>query len=178
MNDKGFDILIQKLDSFIRKYYINKIIQVILLAITVYLAWYIIIITAVYFGHFSSSLRTSLFFITIIFYLSIFVKMIIIPFLGLLKIGKTINHYQASQILGKHFPDVSDKLQNTLELKELSKSEHTSKDIILASINQKTQKLSPIPFLSAIDLKKNLKYFKILGPICILVVSLLIVWPA
>ena len=178
MSDNGFNILLQKLDGFIKKYYINKIIKGLLLAITVYLLWFLIIIIAEYFGHFSTTFRTVLFFLTLIVYLTIFIAMILIPVLGLLKIGKTINHYQASQILGKHFADIADKLQNTLELKKLSESNHESKDIILASINQRTQSLSPIPFLSAIDLRKNFKYVKFLGPVFIIAILLLIVWPS
>ena len=177
MTETNYEILLKKLDAFIKKYYINKIIKGLLLAATVYLLWYLIIVIAEYFGHFSVGFRTTLVVITAVLYLIIFVRMILIPILNLFKIGKIIDYKQASKILGKHFPEVADKLQNTLELKLLTEKDHTSKDIIIASINQRTQTLSPIPFLSAINLKKNFKYFKLLGPVFILLMLLFVVWP-
>ncbi|MDD2635195.1 MAG: hypothetical protein PHW82_06810 [Bacteroidales bacterium] len=177
MIENNYEILLKKLDAFIKKYYINKIIKGLLLAATVYLLWYFIIVIAEYFGHFSVGLRTSLVVITAVLYLMIFVTMILIPILNLFKIGKTIDYQQASKILGQYFPEIADKLQNTLELKQLIEKNHISKDIIIASINQRTQKLSPIPFLTAINLKKNFRYFKLLAPILIALILLFVVWP-
>ncbi|MDD4148575.1 MAG: hypothetical protein PHE33_00950 [Bacteroidales bacterium] len=177
MSDNNYEILLNKLDGFIKKYYINKIIKGLLLTLTVLLSWYLIIVIAEYFGHFNVWFRTTLVLITGVLYFLIFVRMILIPILNLFKIGNIIDHQQASKILGKYFPEISDKLQNTLELKKLTDNDHASKDIIIASINQRTQTISPIPFLSAINLKKNFKYFKLLGPIFIVLILLFVFWP-
>jgi len=107
-----YEILIDKLDAFIKKYYLNKIIRGIILSVCIYLAWYLIIVIAEYFGRFSSPFRTILFFVTTLSFISVFVSMLLIPVLNLFKIGKTINHKQASKIIGNHFPEIADKLQN------------------------------------------------------------------
>jgi hypothetical protein len=176
--DKNYQILLKKLDDFIKKYYVNKIIKGLILAFSVYLFWYLIIVVAEYFGHFSTILRTILFFITGLLYITIFVRMLLFPVLNLFKIGKTLNHRQASRILGRYFPEVADKLQNTLELRELAESDSESSDIILASIDQRINKLSPVPFLTAINLKHNFKYLRFLAPLVFVVLVALLVWPS
>jgi hypothetical protein len=167
----------QKLDAFIKKYYVSKILKGIILSFSVYIAWYLIIVVAEYFGRFSSPFRTVLFLITSLAFLIVFIRMILIPVLNLFKIGKTLDYKKASRIIGNHFPDVADKLQNTLELKELSDTDYAFRDVLIASINQRTEKLSPIPFVSAINLRKNFRYFRYLLPISLVALILFIVWP-
>lgn len=172
-----YEILIDKLDAFIKKYYLNKIIRGIILSVCIYLAWYLIIVIAEYFGRFSSPFRTILFFVTTLSFISVFVSMLLIPVLNLFKIGKTINHKQASKIIGNHFPEIADKLQNTLELKDLANENSEINDIIIASINQRTVNLTPIPFVSAVKLNKNIKYLKYLIPLSLVAACIFIVWP-
>lgn len=173
----SFQILLNKLDAFIKKYYVNKILKGLILTLSVYIAWYLIIVVAEYFGRFSSQFRTVLFLITAIVFLIIFSRMILLPVLNLFRIGKTINYKKASRIIGDHFPEIADKLQNTLELKEIADSDYEFSDVVIASINQRTENLSPIPFVSAINLRKNLKYFKYLLPISLLMVIFFVIWP-
>ncbi len=177
MNNSDYKILLNKLDKFIKKYYLNKIIKGLILAVTVYTLWYLIIVVAEHFGRFGTTFRTVLFYITAIIYLAILILMILIPVLNLFKIGKRIDHYQASNIIGKHFPEVSDKLHNTLELNDLVDENSDNNDILIAGIKQRTEKLTPIPFLSAVNIKGNLKYLKFLFPLVLVTVSLFMVWP-
>ncbi|HNQ68552.1 MAG TPA: hypothetical protein PKN32_09240 [Bacteroidales bacterium] len=172
-----YNILLDKLDAFIKKYYINKILRGIILSISIYLAWYLIIVLAEYWGRFSSPFRTILFFITAICFVSVFVSMILIPVLNLFKIGRIINYKQASQIIGNHFPEIADKLQNTLELKDLALQNNEVNDIVIASINQRTQNLTPVPFVSAIKLNKNIKYLKYLIPVSLITILIFLLWP-
>ncbi|MGL6119407.1 MAG: hypothetical protein ACRC0V_02780, partial [Fusobacteriaceae bacterium] len=65
-----------------------------------------------------------------------------------------INFQQAAIIIGKHFSDVQDKLINYIQLLE-SKSQS---DLLLASIEQKTDSLKFVPFGYAIHLQTNKKY--------------------
>ena len=176
--DNGIQIIIKKLDDFIKKYYFNKIIKGLILSLSVYAIWYLIVVIAEYFGRFSIAFRTVLITVTGIVFLIIFIKMILVPVLNLFKVGKVIDYKQASQILGKHFPEIADKLQNTLELNELADGDEELQDLIIASINQRTINLAPIPFVSAIDLKNNLKYLKYLVPSILIIVLLFIFWPS
>ena len=79
--------------------------------------------------------------------------MIAIKIVGL---QKGISFEESSKIIGRHFPEVGDKLLNILQLKQQS----SQSDLLLASINQKSASLQPIPFVKAIDYSKNKKYLK------------------
>jgi hypothetical protein len=75
----------------------------------------------------------------------------------MLKLGKHISYEQAASIIGKHFPEVDDRLLNTLQLQS-QVNEHTESSLLQASIAQRMQSLRPVPFTAAIDVKKNKKY--------------------
>ena len=79
-----------------------------------------------------------------------------------------INYETASKLIGSHFPEVNDKLLNVLQLNQNS----AQSDLLIASIEQKSQELQPIPFKSAINLESNTKYLKYAAiPVIILLLS-------
>lgn len=164
MQNSNFDNIISSLDAFIRKYYVNKILKGIILSSALIITWYLIIVIAEYFGHFSTSLRTILFIVTITLIAVVAIIMIIIPLLKIFKIGKVIDYKYASILIGKHFPEIDDKLLNTLELKEMLEKNPEYSDLLQASIKHHSQKIIPVPFLSAIKFKKNIKYLNFLFP--------------
>jgi len=89
--------------------------------------------------------------------------------LAWLRLGKTITHDQAAEIIGKHFTDVSDKLLNTLQLKKLADSNQQQRELIEASIDQKIETLKPVSFPSAINTKENTKYLKwVIFPVAVI----------
>ena len=103
----------------------------------------------------------------------IVINFILIPVFHLFKIGKIISHEQAAIIIGKHFPGVSDKLLNTLQLRNLLENNKSSVDLLAASIDQRISRLRPVPFSNAIDIKENRKYLKfIIPPIVLLLIFL------
>ena len=82
------------------------------------------------------------------------------PLLKLLRLGAIISHEGASKIIGEHFPEIKDKLLNTLQLQGQLSLEGVGNDLLLASIERRTEELRPVPFVNAIDLKSNLVYLK------------------
>ncbi|MDO6767300.1 MULTISPECIES: hypothetical protein [Cellulophaga] len=82
---------------------------------------------------------------------------IIRPLIYLLKFKNGINNKDASLLIGKHFPDISDKLLNLLEL---SDTNVLSNELLIASIEQRSNSLSVFNFSNAINFKGNLKYLK------------------
>jgi hypothetical protein len=112
--------------------------------------------------------RTILFWIFIVVELGLFLKFIAFPLAKIFNIQKGIEHEEASKIIGNHFPEVNDKLLNVLQLNE----KHAQTDLLLASIEQKSIELKPIPFKLAINFSKNRKYLKYAAiPILILAMS-------
>lgn len=174
---ENYNILITKLDSFIRKYYKNLIIRGVIYTITALLVFFLVITLIEYFGWFNSVTRTVFFYFYLVVSALIVVNFIIIPVFKLFKIGKIISHEKAAEIIGQHFADVQDKLLNTLQLNVLSKFSHENTDLIKASIDQKVASLKPIPFSNAIDFRRNKKYVKFAAVPVIILLSFLLTSP-
>ena len=76
---------------------------------------------------------------------------------NLFRISKTIEYTDAAKIIGKHFPEIDDKILNILQLNELSESDNV---LIQASITQKTESIQSFSFRNSINFKENKKYLK------------------
>lgn len=168
---ENYAYLIQKIDGFIRKYYLNRVIKGCIFVASSLFAAYIVVTLAEYYGNFNPQIRTILFYTFICGNLFILTTYIIFPLLAYFKLGKTISHEQASAIIGSHFHPVKDKLLNTLQLKKLSNENPNQRSLIDASIDQKIAQLRPVPFSSAVHIGDNRKYAKYaLVPLSIIMV--------
>jgi len=174
MKQTQFDIIIDKLDRFIRRYYINRLIKGALFFVGIAIAFILLIDITEYVFRFGTIGRKIIFFGSAISLFAVFVFYVVNPILKYFKLGKRINYNMASEIIGKHFPNVQDKLLNTLQLHEMALSQKDS-ELLLASIDQKSNELKPVPFQVAIDFKVNKKYLKyVLTPVLIALVILFV----
>ncbi|MCM8569645.1 hypothetical protein NE848_09650 [Gramella jeungdoensis] len=162
---ENFGLVQEKLEAFIKKYYLNLILKGSLLFLATGLLYFLIVVGLEYFLWLSTTGRTILFWLFIAVELFLLFKFIGIPVMKLLKLTNGIDEFQASKIIGRHFPEVNDKLTNLLQLKNNSKQS----ELLLASIDQRSRELTPIPFTKAIDLKHNRKYLRyIVFPVLII----------
>lgn len=152
----NFDIIKTKLAGFVRKFYINEIIKGSILFLAFGLFYLLLILLLEYFLWMNTTARTWLFVAFISVELLLFARFILYPITKLFKLSKGINFKEASKIIGSHFTDVNDKLLNLLQLSE----DGTSSDLLLASIEQKSEELSPVPFKKAINFTSNKKYLR------------------
>ncbi|MGB5435089.1 MAG: hypothetical protein WBM98_04285 [Maribacter sp.] len=111
-----------------------------------------------YFLWLNSIGRLLLFFVFIVLVLFLFYRFIFVPLLYLFKVKNGITNKDASRLIGKHFPEVADRLYNLLDLAD----DKNQSELLMASIEQRSERLRPIPFTRAIDYKENLKYSKYL----------------
>ena len=168
----NYRLLIEKLDQFIRKYYINQLIRGVLYTIGLVLLLFLAVSILEYFYYFSTTGRKVLFYSFLGISLIAFGGWVLLPLLRYFRLGKIISHRQAAEIIGAHFHNVKDKLLNILQLREQAASQ-ANKDLILASINQKSDEIRPVPFKSAINLSQNRKYLRYaLPPLLILLILL------
>ena len=170
-------ILIKKLDRFIKKFYRNKLIKGILFSIASLGSIYLVLIFNEYLFHFNKIVRATFliaFISTTLFFL---VRFIIIPVFQLLKYGKIISYEQAASIIGNHFVEIEDKLLNTIQLMRANKRSDEKSELLEASIDQKIERLKIIQFSSAINLRKNIKYLKYVGIPIILLLMLAVLSP-
>ncbi|MEM9051792.1 MAG: DUF4175 domain-containing protein, partial [Bacteroidota bacterium] len=142
----SYQNLIDKLDAFIRRYYLNEIIRGGLYFVGISLSALLVVAILEYFGRFSGSVRAALFFGLLAVFIFLLVRNLILPGLKLFRLGSVISHEKASEIIGKHFPEVSDKLLNTLQLHQQASTDSADNSLLIASIEQKTIELKPVPF--------------------------------
>ena len=175
MQQNNYQHLIQKLDQFIRKFYINKLIKGSLISVGLLLISFIAFALLEYYyfnaTYSSMSLRKGLYYSFLILSTITLGSLVFKPLLQYFSLGKVISHKQAAQIIGAHFQNVQDKLLNVIQLKEQSSVSETA--LLEASINQKIQKLNPVPFASAINLKENKKHLRYALPPILLLFFLL-----
>ena len=162
MSINNYEILIKKLDAFINKYYKNLILKGFLYLLLISICVFIVLAISEYFLQFSVKTRTILVYSYILIFFLLLIKYILIPLLALLRIYRPINYQDASAMIGKHFPEINDKLSNVLQLRQLEELDDNQRLLIEAGIAQKAKKISPFPLLKAIDFKSNLKYLKYL----------------
>ncbi|WP_324720199.1 hypothetical protein [Salinimicrobium sp. HB62] len=152
----NFEILRNKLEAFIRKFYLNELLKGSILFVSIGLLYFLVTLFVEHLLWLDPTGRSILFWSFVGVEIFLFGRFIIYPLLKLFRISHGIGYTEASRIIGRHFPEVSDKLLNLLQL---SKNDERT-DLLIASIDQKAAELRPVPFTMAVDLKKNLPYLK------------------
>jgi len=131
--------LIIKLDGFIRKYYRNRALRGVILTTTIVAVGALLVAFAEYFARFDVLGRTFLFYSFAIMAVSVMVKMVFIPLFKIFRLGHVISYEEASQIVGDFFPEIKDKLLNTLQLQNQIRSEDSeNSDLLIASVDKRT----------------------------------------
>jgi hypothetical protein len=134
------------------------LIKGVLLFLALGLVFFMGTLSVEYFLWLNSIGRMILFFCFLGFSLVLIYTYIFIPLLFLFKVRKGISDKDASLLIGRHFPEVQDRLYNLLELAE----DKSQSELLLASIEQRSKDLNLIPFGNAIDFKENIRYVKYL----------------
>jgi hypothetical protein len=173
----NYNILKRKLQGFMRKYYINQMLRGGIYFIAVFAVFFLFINIFEYYSWSSSLVRTILFYTYLAINLFILARLVLIPFLKLFSIGSLMKDEEAARIIGSHFPEVRDKLINTIQLKKLSE-ENVAAELLNAGIEQKTKTLHPVPFVRAVDFTKNRKYLKYAIPPVLIILILLLASPS
>lgn len=183
MMEQASDIRLA-LDAFIRKYYKNLLIRGVLYAVGIVLTLFLGAVLLEHFGWLSRGVRALMFWGGLSLVLAVAVWFVARPALKMAGVpterfglGRRLGQAEAARIVGRHFPEVSDKLLNLLQL--MGDSDDSGDSALLkAAIEQKTAQLRPVPFLNAIDLKGNRKYLKYALPPLVVLVVLLLVAPS
>ena len=172
----SYDLLIQKLDRFIRKFYLNQIIRGLLYTTSIVLVLFLVFSLLENYFYFDTTVRKLIFYGFISVSSLSAVLFIVMPLLKYFRLGQLIDHEQAALIIGDHFGDVKDQLLNVLQLKK-QQSSGISQELINASIDQKTEKIKLVPFRSAIDLSNNRKYLKYALPPAMIIMGIFLASP-
>lgn len=172
-----FNTILSKLDKFIKKYYKNQLIKGLMLGFSLFLSLFLIITLLENFAYFNTYIRAFLFYFYFLVSMMVFIRMIVIPLGKLFKIGKTLSKEDASKLVGKHFPEIKDKLLNVLQLNNVHENQTFSHELLVAGIEQKSKELSPFSFTKAVNFNINKRYLKFLIPPSVIVLVVLFVSP-
>lgn len=168
----GFAQLLERIEEFIKKFYMNRLIRGGLLFLALTVSVFLLFVNIEYFGLLGSAMRGLLFFSFIFIVLGAFWFFILNPILKIYKVGKRLSYEEASKMIGKLIPGIEDKVLNTLQL-----SGFRDNNLAMAAIEQKSIELVRNPFTSAINLKDNKRYLWFVLPVFLVLFILLFANP-
>tara|TARA_B100000941_G_scaffold290925_1_gene276329 strand:+ start:208251 stop:211505 length:3255 start_codon:yes stop_codon:yes gene_type:complete len=155
-------VIKHKIRQYKRKYYLRQLVKGGLITLLSFISLFLVVILLENSFWFPSTIRLILLLALLLIFLIPLVTLVIMPLLKLLNIGKNISDIDASRDIGNHFPEISDKLVNYLQISELTSSDTS---LLAAAIEQKTRELNVFQFQQAVDfsiLKKYLYAFLVL----------------
>ena len=153
---ENFSKIEKKLQLFSKKYYTNELIKGVILFISLGVLYLFFTLFIEYFLWLKPTARTLLFWLFVLVELFLFFRFICFPVFKIIGLQRGISFEESSKIIGNHFPEVKDKLLNILQLKQNS----NQSDLLLASIEQKSNEIQPISFNKAVNFNSNIKYLK------------------
>ncbi|GAB4327167.1 MAG: hypothetical protein OHK0038_00840 [Flammeovirgaceae bacterium] len=151
-------MLQEKIAQYKRKYLMDVLLRGIILALSVVIGYFVFINLAEYFLSLPSILRGFLLFSFIASVIWAIYHWIVSPLIKFF-IKKSLDDQKAALQIGNFFPEIRDKLLNTLQLQAVA----ANSDLAKASIEQNTNYFSRFDFKEAIDLKHNRQYAKYLA---------------
>ena len=160
-------MLREKLVQYKRRYYTNQILKGSILTLIFLSASFVTVNFLEYVGEFNNLLRATLFFTFIASAAVSMVVWIAIPLSKLLLPKIQMSDDVAARQIGSYFPQIKDKLLNTLQLSRLTQAET---DLIVAGLNQKSSWLNPINFGLSVRFDENRYYLRYLLPLLLLIV--------
>ncbi|MBL7966155.1 MAG: hypothetical protein JNK09_04095 [Prolixibacteraceae bacterium] len=174
--NESYKQFVDKLNSYIRKFYQYQLIRGFILFILLVLVYYSLISMLEYFNYFDPKVKLPIFITTVLLTLVVFVYFLFIPFIKLLGIGKRLSYYDVSSHLQQIYPEIRDRLINVIELAESHDSNYSS-ELQMASIDQKISELKVFQFNDAIRFKDLKLVFSLLIGIILLFLVLFTVSP-
>jgi predicted house-cleaning noncanonical NTP pyrophosphatase (MazG superfamily) len=156
MMGQNFSLLKDKIKTFSKKFYLNSFLKGTLLWFITISVLTILYISLEYFYYFDISTKSVLISIFLFYFLISFILLVVLPLLKYIGLFNNLSISKINKIIVLHFPDIKDKLLNIIELSQ-SKNTLFSDELIIASIEQKTNEIDKFKFSDAVSYKSNSK---------------------
>ncbi len=151
------DGLLGRIQEYRQKYYQNKLLKGLIWSAALLLTAFLFVNTLEYYGRFNSVVRGGLLFGFLgILAFSVF-QWVIQPLIHLWGLRKPLSDEEAALQIGNYFPEIGDKLLNTLQLQRIG---NLQSDLIEASIKQKSSQLLIVRFSDAVHFEENKKWLR------------------
>jgi len=145
----------QNIEAFTKRFYQRDLYIGLIITLSGLTGIFILFIISEYIFKFSGYLRAFLFYAFLAILLLTSIKNVFIPIAKIFGLVKRISALEAAKKIGEHFPEIGDRLTNTLQLEAAENNE-----LVLASINQKINAIDPFPFKEAVSFKNLTKVSK------------------
>ncbi|MFY0688318.1 MAG: hypothetical protein JXQ90_14185 [Cyclobacteriaceae bacterium] len=159
----------EKIRAYKKKHALNSLIKGVFLLGSILFLLFLIFTVVEYSFRLGTTGRTVIFYLLLSVMIYGFFEFIGKHLAAIFGWRQSMTDDKAALDIGNYFPDIKDKLLNTLQLQRSDGSEH---QLIRASIDQRIVTLSPFSFASAIDLRKNksfLIYFSLILVVVLIV---------
>lgn len=153
----SFAIIEEKLNGFIRRFYTKKLFLGLLFFVVFAVVAFSFSFFAESYLYFSPLVKTFLFYSFIFILASDLVFFVIVPLLKIFKILPVISYEEASKIISAYFPESKDTLLNLIQL-HYQQNAGADSELLLAAVDQKSEIMIPLSFISAVDFKSTFKY--------------------
>ena len=170
----AYATLLQRIDEYKKRYFQNQLVKGSLFFIALFGTGYLFINTAEFIGRFNSIGRGALFFGFLLTIMVGLFMLVVRPLMSLYGLNKPLSNDEAARQIGTFFPEVGDKLLNTLQLQRISSAQS---DLLQASLNQRSQQLLINRFATAIQISRNRQFLKYAIPPLALILFILILNP-
>ena len=173
-SSSAYTTLLQRIDEYKRRYFQNQLVKGVLFFVALIGSSYLLINTAEFIGRFNSIGRGALFFGFLLTIVVGLYWLILKPLMSLYGLNKPLSNDEAARQIGTFFPEVGDKLLNTLQLERIPTDQS---DLLQASLNQRSQQLLINRFANAIQISRNREFLKYAIPPLALILLILLVNP-
>lgn len=172
----SIQLILEKVERYIRKYYLNRLIKGILLSFFLLLTGFLTVNLLEFVIWLPSGWRMVFFYSYIILFLYVAVFFVFLPVINLIQYRRKMTNSQAAKLIGKYFPEIGDRLLNTLQLNEIAAKTQDA-DLLLAAIEQRSKSLSFFSFELAVDLKSTLKLLPYAVGIAVFIIIVSLISP-
>lgn len=152
----ALDQIKNNLRTFVKSYYTAQLLQGFILFLALGSLFLLLVLGFEYFLWLGSKVRLG--FLISIFLVEFYLlyRFIIVPVIYLFQLKNGLTDKQAARSIGKHFPEIDDRLSNLLDLEANTEQS----ELLVASIQQRAEELKPFNFSKAIDFSKSFSYIK------------------
>ena len=150
----SLQLIQQKLEQFLSRYYLRQLLKGACLFLFFGGLLVLFVIGLEYMLWMGTVMRSLFFWLLIALLLFWFARYLLFPALQLFRLRRGLSHKDGAEIIGKHFPEVGDRLYNLLDLSE----QREKTELLLASIEQRSGELKGIPFGRAVSYTSLLRY--------------------
>ncbi len=153
---ESYDFILEKLEAFTSRYYKRQLLKGVFLFLFIGGLLLLAIGALEYYLWLNSQSRSVLLWAGVLLEGFLFLRYILAPLSQLFRLRRGLSYKEGSQLIGTHFPEVSDKLFNLLELSENPERS----ELLLASIEQRSRELARVPFHRAVKMNEAYRFSK------------------